>query len=59
MDIYLPAEFHELRNAAPDDWRDVYATTASLEKLRMTENPSGASLADSKNSCADPLWRVF
>jgi hypothetical protein len=57
MDIYLPADFHELHDAASDDWRDVSATrterTAALDAQRDSRP------VDSVNGCADPLWRVF
>jgi hypothetical protein len=54
MDIYLPADFHELHDAAPDDWRDVSTTSATHEHWQS----SNAQMKDS-DACPDPLWRVI
>jgi hypothetical protein len=54
MDIYLPADFHELRNAAADDWRDAPSHVA--RELRPEPDDEAV---DPVNGCADPLWRVF
>jgi hypothetical protein len=51
MDLYLPADFHEIHDAAPDDWRDVSSTSTNRERVQ--------SSPDSPNECADPCWRVF
>ncbi|HEX6832249.1 MAG TPA: hypothetical protein VF132_01840 [Rudaea sp.] len=51
MDVYLPADFREIHDAAPDDWRDL-SSTARAE-------PARCDGSESPNDCADPLWRVF
>ena len=56
MDVYLPADFYRLREDLCD-WRD--APAADLEKSRADEKASAEFNADSRNACADPLWRVF
>ena len=56
MDLYLPADFHELRDAGIIDWRDARAAQVSSIPA---ENSSIKSDPDSRNACADPLWRVF
>jgi hypothetical protein len=57
MDIYLPADFHELHDAASEDWRDVSATRT--ERSAAMDPPCDRSPLDAVNDCADPLWRVF
>jgi hypothetical protein len=56
MDVYLPADFYRLREDLRD-WRD--ASSVDLEKPRTFEKVSAEFNADSRNACADPLWRVF
>ena len=58
MDIYLPADFHQLHHNAPDDWRDV-STASRRESLALHDSERCTDLIDPKNRCADPLWRVF
>ena len=57
MDVYLPADFHALHDAAPDDWRDVSSSLRCADREPETQRSYGTP--DSPNSCADPLWRVF
>ena len=59
MDIYLPADFHELHDAAPDDWRDVSTTSATHERSPSSNAQPIAYAKDSPDACADPLWRVI
>jgi len=56
MDIYLPADFHELHDAAADDWRDL-STTRS--ERTVVEPRADLRSADAVSDCADPDWRVF
>jgi hypothetical protein len=56
MDVYLPADFYRLRDEL-NDWRD--APGAGLEKSPATERVSDAFDAESRDACADPLWRVI
>jgi hypothetical protein len=58
MDIYLPADFHELHDAAADDWRDL-STSALIDGERRAARELSERPSDSFNGCADPLWRVF
>ena len=55
MDLYLPADFHEIHDAAPDDWRDV----SSSNVIRERQSDERGVCHDSPNECADPSWRVF
>ena len=59
MDIYLPADFHELHDAAPDDWRDISTSSATHERSPSSSDHMRAPVADSPNACVDPLWRVI
>jgi hypothetical protein len=59
MDIYLPADFHELHDAAPDDWRDISTSSATHERAPSSEGPCAMHRTDSPNTCVDPLWQVF
>lgn len=52
MDLYLPADFHEIHDTAPDDWRDVSSSNTYRNERVQTSH-------DSPNECADPYWRVF
>ena len=59
MDIYLPADFHELHDSAPDDWRDISTSSATQQRWQSSNAQSDAHLKDSPDACADPLWRVI
>ena len=52
MDIYLPADFHELHDSVADDWRDV-SSTRSRERAALMRRD------DDAESCADPYWRAI
>lgn len=57
MDIYLPADFHQLHDSASADWREASSAWAR-------EYPTSAVALDDEereriNRCADPHWRVF
>lgn len=54
MDIYLPADFHELHDAAPEDWRDISTSTATHERAPA----SNTRRTDPAND-ADPLWQAL
>ena len=56
MDVYLPADFYRLREDLRD-WRD--APSVDPGKSHTLEKASAEFNADSRNACADPLWRVF
>lgn len=56
MDVYLPADFREIHDAAPDDWRDVSSTSSARDRSGDCERHDAN---DSPNACADPNWRVF
>jgi hypothetical protein len=58
MDIYLPADFHELHGAAPDDWRDISTSSATHERLPPSNGQPNAQ-GDSPDTCVDPSWRVI
>ena len=51
MDIYLPAEFYELRDNL-NDWCDATPCERVLDK-------AGDCRAAGTDTCADPSWRVF
>jgi hypothetical protein len=57
MDIYLPADFRELHDAAADDWRDL--STTRSERTATTEPRADSRSIDAINDCADPTWRVI
>jgi hypothetical protein len=57
MDIYLPADFHELHGAAPDDWRDISTSSATHERSPSSNEHSNAHRTDSPD--VDPSWRVI
>ncbi|HZX89798.1 MAG TPA: hypothetical protein VFE67_04075 [Rudaea sp.] len=59
MDIYLPADFHALHDTAPDDWRDISASSATQAPRQSSGEPFDARAKDSPDACADPLWRVI
>jgi len=52
MDIYLPADFHELHDSVADDWRDISSTARerAAAAARREADPE---------CCADPLWCVI
>jgi len=54
MDIYLPADFHELHDSVADDWRDISSTRTARERTPMAD-----ARRDDPERCADPLWRVI
>jgi len=51
MDLYLPADFYQLRDDLPD-WRDAPASARDIE-------PPHAAPETPRDACADPLWKVF
>lgn len=56
MDVYLPADFYRLR----DDLRDWRGESASNpQQSRTLEQENAAYGVESRNACADPLWRVI
>ena len=59
MDIYLPADFHELHDAAPDDWRDISTSSATHERSPSSNAQPDAYRTDSPDTCVDPSWRVL
>jgi hypothetical protein len=59
MDIYLPADFHELHAAAADDWRDISTSRNSNERTALHDPVRDLRPADAMNGCADPSWWVF
>jgi hypothetical protein len=59
MDIYLPADFHELHDAAPDDWRDISTSSATHERPPSSNTQSTSHRTDSPDACVDPSWRVI
>ena len=59
MDIYLPADFYELHDAAPDDWRDISTSSATHERAQASNAQRDTDAIDSPYTCVDPLWRVF
>jgi hypothetical protein len=56
MDVYLPADFYRLRDDLRD-WRD--APASDLEHSRKIGTEPAACGTESRNDCADPLWKVF
>jgi hypothetical protein len=60
MDLYLPADFHELHDAAADDWRDLSTSTVIEGERKAARDIAGGDRpSDAFNGCADPFWRVF
>ena len=59
MDIYLPADFHELHAAAADDWRDISTSSATHERCQSSNAQADEHVKDSPDACVDPLWRVI
>ena len=59
MDIYLPADFHELHDAAPDDWRDISTSSATHERPPSSDIQFHSPRTDSPDACVDPSWRVI
>ena len=59
MDIYLPADFHELHDAAPDDWRDISTSSATHERPVSSNALTQPTRSDSPDICVDPSWRVI
>lgn len=57
MDVYLPADFRELRDSAADDWRDL--SGGLLPRERTLERGVDGAAAERMFGCADPEWRVF
>jgi len=55
MDIYLPADFHELHDSVADDWRDVSSTRTVRERTALAQSRRD----DDPELCADPLWCVI
>jgi hypothetical protein len=58
MDLYLPAEFHELHDVASDDWRDASSSCTRCEHAGAHDSHAPREPGD-QNACADPLWRVI
>ena len=55
MDIYLPAEFHLLKDEL-NDWRDAGSANGIAERAP----PPGADDGEAAtNCCVDPSWKVF
>ena len=52
MDIYLPAEFYELREDLRE-WRDAPPSDHVCDKT------SEAKAAAASDACADPSWKVI
>jgi len=59
MDIYLPADFHELHDAAPDDWRDISTSSATHERSPSSLEYANLRGMKSPDTCVDPSWRVI
>ena len=59
MDIYLPADFHELHDAAPDDWRDISTSSATHERSPSSIEHAKLHATTSPDTCVDPSWRVI
>ena len=57
MDIYLPADFRELHDAAADDWRDL--STTRTERTATTEPRADLRSIDATSDYADPTWCVI
>ena len=58
MDTYLPADFHILHDAAPQDWRDVSTTQASRGTTQMQADPRAIAI-DLASRCVDPTWQTL
>ena len=58
MDLYPPVEFHELHDAASDDWRDVSSSCTRCEHASAHDSHAPREPGE-KDACADPLWRVI
>ena len=60
MDTYLPADFHILHDAAPQDWRDVSTTQSSRSATQtQTDGPAIAVAVDLASRCVDPSWQTL
>ena len=59
MDIYLPADFRVLHDAAPDDWRDISTSSATHERPPTSNGQPNSHRDDSPDTCVDPSWRVI
>ena len=59
MDIYLPADFHKLHDAAPDDWRDISMSCATHERSPASNEQPNSQRSDSPDACVDPSWHVI
>ena len=59
MDIYLPADFHELHDAAPDDWRDISTSSATHERPPSSIEHANLCGTNSPDTCVDPSWRAI
>jgi hypothetical protein len=57
MDTYLPADFREIHDAAPDDWRDASSSCIARDRT-ATQGTRDDGVTD-PTSCADPFWRVL
>jgi hypothetical protein len=57
MDTYLPADFREIHDAAPDDWRDASSSCIARDRT-ATQGARDDGVTD-PTSCADPFWRVL
>jgi hypothetical protein len=57
MDIYLPADFRTLHDAAAEDWRDASTTSATRDRAQSDE--ANLPMVDPNNRCADPTWIVI
>jgi hypothetical protein len=59
MDIYLPADFHALHDAAADDWRDVSSTSTARARTEPSVPGPDVEISEPGDGCADPTWRVL
>jgi len=59
MDLYLPADFRQLHDSAPDDWRDASTSRTARNQAHAGAGERNADMIDPNNLCADPLWRVI
>jgi len=57
MDIYLPADFRTLHDAAAEDWRDASTTSATRDRAQSDE--ANLPMVDPNSRCADPTWIVM
>ena len=55
MEVCLPAEFYQLRDELPVDWRDASARDYVLDRVHAQQEHD----TDAVNRCADPDWKVF